>query len=317
MSLRLSTHWIWDSWSVDDDDGTHHLFFLKAPRSLGRPDLRHPAATVGHAVSTDWVNWRTVADALTPAPSPAWDDLAIWTGSIVRGPTGRWHLFYTGPRRSENGLVQRIGRADSDDLYTWQRLGDKPLVEADPRWYEKLDLDTWPDEAWRDPWVFRDPDGDGWHMLITARAADGDPRSRGVIGHARSADLADWEVLPPLTAPGGFGHLEVPQVAVVAGRPLLVFCCRPDEYAAERRAATPEPGVWTVPGAGLLGPFDVAHDARRYPDPSVYAARLIQREGGNWALLGFRYEVDGEFVGDIISPVDVTLDADGTLRPVA
>ena len=31
-------------------------------------------------------------------------------------------------------------------------------------------------DTWRDPWVFPDPAGDGWHMLITARAAAGPVR---------------------------------------------------------------------------------------------------------------------------------------------
>ena len=52
-------------------------------------------------------------------------------------------------------------------------FGADPLLEADPRWYEKYDGTAWFDEAWRDPWVFADPGGDGWHMLITARAGGG------------------------------------------------------------------------------------------------------------------------------------------------
>ena len=62
-------------------------------------------------------------------------------------------------------------------------------------------------------------------MLITARVPDGDPYGRGVIGHARSADLEAWEVGPPLASPRGFGHLEVPRVADIDGRPMLMFSC--------------------------------------------------------------------------------------------
>ena len=84
-----------------------------------------------------------------------------------------------------------------------------------------------PDGAWRDPWVLADPDGDGWHMLVTARACDGPADQRGVIGHARSHDLVHWQAQPPADRrPGeGFGYLEVPQVEVVGGRPVLVFSC--------------------------------------------------------------------------------------------
>ena len=43
-------------------------------------------------------------------------------------------------------------------------------------------------------------------MLITAWANHGLATGRGVIGHARSADLLSWTVGPPLTEPAGYGH---------------------------------------------------------------------------------------------------------------
>ena len=73
--LDLPDHWVWDYWGADDG-ARRHLFFLKAPRSLGDPDLRHRNASVGHAVSEDLQTWSPVADALLPAPSPAFDDPA-------------------------------------------------------------------------------------------------------------------------------------------------------------------------------------------------------------------------------------------------
>ena len=234
MPLRLPDHWVWDSWLVEDG-AYYHLFFLRASRALHDPLRRHRRASVGHAVSSDLRNWQLLPDALVHADSPAWDDLATWTGSAVQDPAGGWRLFYTGLSHAEHGLVQRIGVAVSDDLLIWRRVSDKPLLEADSRWYEKLDRVGWLEEAWRDPFVFADPDGDGWHMLITARVPHDGPTARGVIGHARSADLVGWEIQPPLSEPAGFGQLEVPQVAMVDGQPLLVFSCWPDRMDSERR----------------------------------------------------------------------------------
>ena len=34
------------------------------------------------------------------------------------------------------GRVQRIGMAVSDDLHTWVRDHESPILEADGRWYE-------------------------------------------------------------------------------------------------------------------------------------------------------------------------------------
>ena len=199
--LRLEDHWVWDSWHVQDENGLRHVFFLRASRALLDPDRRHHRASIGHAVSKDLRSWQLVADALVPADGPSWDDLATWTGSTVRGPDDRWYCFYTGVSRAEQGLVQRIGLATSDDLLIWHRWGTRPLLEPDPRWYERLDLAHWHEQAWRDPWVYPDQSGDGWHMLITARSNNGPAGKRGVIGHARSADLLTWTVQPPLSQP--------------------------------------------------------------------------------------------------------------------
>lgn len=302
--LHLPDHWVWDSWYVTDDDGLHHVFFLRASRALIDPDRRHKRASIGHAVSADLRDWRLVADALVPADAPAWDDLATWTGSVVRGPDGRWRMFYTGVSRGEAGLVQRIGLATSADLITWERHGGKPLLEADPAWYERLDSHDWHEEAWRDPWVFADPGGDGWHMLITARANHGPAGGRGVIGHARSDDLTHWEIRPPLSAPAGFGHLEVPQAEVVDGQPLLLFC-----------TDKPEPGVWAVPGSSLTGPWDTAR-ATAVGCPGVYAPRLVRDPVSGWQLIGFVAGGAAGFTGVLADPVPVRYTPAHGLQPV-
>jgi beta-fructofuranosidase len=308
--LRRPGQWVWDSWPVDDGPD-HHLFYLQAPRE-GHPDDRHWRASIGHAVSPDYETWTVLPDALGPAAAPAWDDLAIWTGSVVRGPSGRWHLFYSAVSKGEQGRIQRIGRADSDDLITWRRAGPGAAVRADPRWYETLDPDMWHEEAWRDPFVFADPAGDGWHMLVTGRVRAGGRLERGVIGHARSADLETWEVRPPLTRPAGFGQLEVSHVARVDGRWVLLFCCLAADLDERRRARTPDTGMWSAPAASPLGPFDL-ENAHPFEDPSLYAAHLVPLGGGRAGLLGFRYRQDGDFVGVIPDPTPVRLTAAGVI----
>ncbi len=301
MALRLEDRWVWDMWLADDGE-RHHAFYLQADRALGDHHLRHWNVSIGHAVSTDLVDWEVQPDALQPGPAGSWDDAATWTGCVVRR-NGTWWMFYTGASTRDDALVQRIGAATSTDLVTWERHPANPLVEADPRWYEKLDLDAWHDEAWRDPWVVRDEGG--WHMLITARRREGDAEDRGVIGYARSADLAAWEVGPPVSAPGGFGQLEVPQSATVDGAPLLLFSADPAHVSDTRRATastTLEAGTYVARGTSEIGPFDVA-GARLLPYPGLYSCRLVQRRTGAWALLGFVNEVNGEFAGEISDPL--------------
>jgi len=305
VALTLPDDWVWDLW-IADTGVDYHLFYLTAPRRL-MPDDRHRGARIGHAVSTDLTTWTYIGEALAPEEGPAFDDLATWTGSTVQDDSGLWHTFYTGLSRAEDGMVQRIGVATSRDLRTWAKSGRDPVVVSDGRWYHQWSPGGEP-EAWRDPWVVRDPDGAGWHMIITATARHGHPSDRGVLGHAWSPDLVDWEVRPPLSDPGsGFGQLEVPQVCVIDGRQVLLFNCLGSHLSDHRRAAATPGGVWALPAERLLGPHMVSR-ATRLTDESLYVAKLVQRRDGEWVVLAFVNEdEDGQFVGAITDPIPVPL----------
>ncbi|GMA94957.1 hypothetical protein GCM10025881_17810 [Pseudolysinimonas kribbensis] len=198
-------------------------------------------------------------------------------------------MFYTGsrfPSPSDDANIESIVAASSRDLHDWDTASGAAL-EADPRWYELLGSGTWHEQAWRDPWVVADPRG-GWHMLLTARAAEGaDERDRGVIGHAVSEDLLRWEARPPLSRPGsGFAHLEVVQWVLVEGRPVVVFSCDAEHLAGERAADGARGGVWAVP-AGEIGTEIGVESATLLTDESIYAGRIARSRSGEWVLLGF------------------------------
>ena len=299
--LALPDSWVWDLWTVDDGE-TYHLFFLYASRALRDPDARHLRASIGHATSPDLVIWSRVEDALVHGDAPAFDDLVTWTGSVVHHPDGTWFLFYTGGTRSPEGVVQSIGYATSPDLMAWTKSQANPVLRADPSLYETLVDGAWSDEAFRDPYVFADPDGNGWHMLITARANHGDPDDRGVIGHATSHDLRTWALQPPLSAPGeGFAQLEVMQV-VDTDPPTLVFSCLPSERSTSADPVS-DAGIWTTTGASMIGPFDL-RNARPVTGSSLYSGRLVRRrDSGEWALLAFQHDETSSVFGTIIDPV--------------
>ena len=312
--LTLADAWVWDSWIADDGD-RYHLFFLKAPRALADPALRHTAATIGHATSTDLTNWEVHEDALLPA-AKRWDDLALWTGSVLRGDDGIWRLYYTALSSTPgHGMRdQRIGMAESDDLSVWRRVGERPMIDPDTRWYRTLDEDPAASETWRDPFVFADPGGNGWHMLITARAKDAPRLYDGILGHARSADMREWELQPPLTEPAGFGQLEVPQVRVVDGRPVLVFTCHPEEQSPEQIARFGPHSTWYVLGDSVTGPWDIGAARPFEGEPKLFAAPLVQRRDGTWAFVGFRnQEPEGILSFEILDPIPVALTG-GALR---
>lgn len=313
MGFNLADHWVWDFWLADDGE-QHHLFYLHAPKSLGHPDLRHRNAKIGHATSTDLRNWTNHGRAFEPGLPGSFDGSATWTGSVVRGPDRLWRMFYTGSRflsADSNANIETIGVATSPDLFTWTKQPG-PICSADPQWYETLGTSSWPEEAWRDPWVFWKPADQLWHMLVTARGKDGTEPDRGVMAHATSSDLKSWTARPPLSATGsGFAHLEVFQVVTVDGRNHLVFCCDSAKLVGARAGQIG--GVWSLPVGDMPGPVDF-RQSRLLVDERLYAGRIaIDRQGAPWLLAFRNVSAADEFVGGVSDPIRVVTDQDGYL----
>lgn len=315
--LKLANKWIWDFWFARDDARTH-IFYLQADKSLKVEQFRHWNVSVGHAVSQDLRHWEILPDAISPGQTVLWDNFTTWTGSIIKH-AGLWYLFYTGSTRRERGYIQRIGYATSKDLLNWERIGSTPLMEADPQWYEKLDFAAWHDEAWRDPYLFRDPKTGLFHAYITARVKDGPADGRGVIAHATSPNLHQWKIQEPVTQPGEFGDMEVPQLVPIQGRYYLLFSTSAGHHSQARRART---GITPVTGTHYLvsdspdGPFRYLTDDFLVGDEvgTLYSGKLIQGADGGWSFMAFlNFDTSGEFVGEISDPMPVTIAEDGRL----
>ncbi|WP_299908520.1 levansucrase [uncultured Paracoccus sp.] len=319
MTIKLENDWIWDSWYVHDGDRWHG-YFLKAPKSLGDPQLRHFNATQGHAVSDDLVNWTHLGTSLTPASSPAWDDFTTWTGSVTRGDDGQWHLFYTGTSRADEGLYQRIGHAVSDDLHNWTRVGDGLALDLTGPGAEAYEAEHakgfWHDRAMRDPWVMRDPEGAGWLMYFTARVPGvAEANAGGAIGFATSPDLMTWTLQPPVFA-GDYGQLEVPQVFEVGGQWYCLFCTAAEHFSKDRAAATPGgpvTGNHYLIGDGPRGPWSVADGFLDGALPCRrYAARIVDTDQG-LRILGFADHTPEGFGGYVMDPEPVLIGRNGLL----
>ena len=243
MVLAIKDKWIWDFWLTQKGDDWH-IYFLQADKSLIDPELRHRNVTQAHAVSKDLVNWTHLGTCLTPSKAPAFDDWTTWTGSTLQGPDGVWHLFYTGTTHSDGGMKQRIGHATSDDMHSWQRVGDGLCLDISGPDYEEYTPGHWHDRAMRDPWVMRDPKGDGWLMYFTARVpGDAEPNAGGSIGFATSPDLYTWTIQPPVFRGGAFGQMEVPQVFEHDGHWYCLFCTSGFQWSEAYKKSNPQSPV--------------------------------------------------------------------------
>ncbi|MDL5351439.1 glycoside hydrolase family 68 protein [Microbacterium sp. zg-YB36] len=302
MTFSLDSYWVWDFW-IADDGGTFHLFYLHAPKSLKDPELRHRNARIGHATSTDLIDWTDHGEVLGPGPAGSFDETATWTGSVIRGNDGIWRMFYTGasfPSADSSVNTECIGIATSQDLSTWTKR-ESFVLRADIAHYEKLGESPWPEEAWRDPWVFRDPAGHGWHMLITARAKDSGVTNGGVVGHAWSADLDSWAVRPPVgPRANDFPHLEVLQIAEVGSQSILLFCGPRTRVGFERDEVTT--GIWAVPCPDFPRHVQV-DDAELIAAAPHYAGRIVHDRAGVPVLMTFIGSAGSEFLGTISDPM--------------
>jgi len=318
--LRLPDKWVWDFWPVRHNE-QYHLFYLQAPRALGDPTLRHWSATIGHAMSIDCRDWQILPDAIGPGAAGSWDDLATWTGSAI-SHEGQWYMLYTGISRAEQGMVQRIGLAMSNDLVNWSKYDHNPVLEADPRWYVTLGHGRWRDQAWRDPWVFHHPADPGFHALITARSLWGPPDGAGVLAQARSSNLIDWEVLHPLTEPGDFAQVEVAQLVRMDGHYTILFSCNAADHSAarvDRLGLSGRAGTFTLSAKDFAGPYQssrgpVSGDGGTLG--TLYAGKLLELVPGQYSFMAFRGDGDREFLGEITEPLAVERDGEGGISVV-
>ena len=317
--LRLPDDWVWDSWIAQDGE-TYHLYYLKAPRALEDPTLRHARATIGHATSSDLMDWADLGTTLAPS-ADGWDDLALWTGSTVRGrrrqladvlhrAEHRPRARPARPAHRRRGVRRPAHVARRHDAAGAVR---RPALVQDARRGPGTASETW-----RDPFVFRDPDGDGWHMLVTARCKGAERYDDGVLAHARSGR--------PRVLGGA---------AAGVRRPVRLRADRGAAGARRRRAAgagvhlpprgaerarKAEHGLWCTwsvagePGGSLLGPWDFSRAVPFRAEPTLFAAPLVRQRDGGWALVGFRnQEPEGILSFEIIDPMPVHV-VDGGLQ---
>lgn len=168
----------WDRDRVADPDirhidGQYHILYDGAG-----PD--HWA--VGHATSTDLVNWQKDPDnpVLETGRDDSWDCFRVVDPGIVE-QDGTYYMLYSGKR----GTHQQIGLATSSDWTGWQKHENNPLLRYGPNghWNQGSVANA---EIRRNSGVY--------HLLYQGGYSPGGREIQ--IGHARSEDLLNWTLDP-------------------------------------------------------------------------------------------------------------------------
>ncbi|MBK3574555.1 mucin-1 [Streptomyces sp. MBT65] len=251
-----------------DDDGTYTVLHLQGPWTSEFDHLRMETS-YGRATSTDLVAWRPEGTAFGNGLPGRFDQQAVWTMHPVRQGAGS-AMFYTGVSGLTDGgwPLQSVGLAYSDrtDGTGWRRHGTGPVAEADDRWYR-----TGERMGWRDPFVVRDDESDGWVMVVCAADASLPVEASGCVGWATSDDLEHWTVHPPLISPGDVDELECPVLERLDDESWLLIGSLGATRGFEAWTAPRLRGPWTR--RGPLGPT------------GSYAPRVITAPDGSRVVL--------------------------------
>ena len=317
---RPPGQYVWDTWFAQVQ-GRLHAFFLQASREAcgGDPERRHDLSSIGHVVrSPRGFEPCGPQPALQAAPAPAWDDLALWTGSVVEAaPFSPFALFYTARGRADTPVAtpherqrpQQIGVAYSDDLVAWRRSprSARGPVIGNPGAAAGLD-----GVAWRDPYVLRE--GACFHAFICARLAphEATEDAGGALVHVAGASPEEWGEPRVLVASLDFYQMEVPQVfwrrSARSQRFYLLFSAQTQDCSARRRGRLPtqecRTGTYWMASEELpLGfpGFPPLRESARLLAPGLYSGKLVNPETEETPLLfGFPWPSPGEpFVGGI------------------
>ena len=204
-----------------EKDGVMHIFYIR--HFIGYSWAERYSDALGHAWSTDLINWNYSQPVVTIAPDGP-DTFQVWAPAVIEH-NGKYYMYYTGVN---DEFAQSICLAISEDLFTWEKYDGNPVVlpgEWSP-WRE----DKW--SACRDPMIISDGKGT-WYMYYCAQQrtdngqmydqpTDGthpnncpiftDIPVKNVVAVASSRDLFNWKDEGFLELPGVVNPPESPYV---------------------------------------------------------------------------------------------------------
>ncbi|CAC9976198.1 glycoside hydrolase family protein [Flavobacterium panici] len=281
----------WEIGDVDvfiDEKGMHHLFHLIIPNH----------DYIAHAVSKDGLSWKRVKNALFVGDPGEWDDDMLWTMHVSkRSDKKGYEMYYTGLKRQDKGIEQKVGRAVSADLIHWEKENFEGLpFKSEAPHYESFSNNPREWISFRDPFKYTYEGED--YLLICARSASGPIYRRGCIGVAKR-EKEGFVLQKPLHFPYVYDDVECPCVIEIKGTHYLLGSIREDVKVR----------YWSAPE--FKGEYCAFHNNVLLPQGN-YAARVV-KDGAHFLVYNF-YFADGNVNTHRVIPPPKELDIDKSGR---
>ena len=253
-----------DGWVGDTipfaHDGKFYIYYLHDERKGNTQDEYGYRTSWNLLITEDGVN---IKDCKVVLPVGEYDDAdyACYTGSVIEGNDGNFHMFYTAqnnynPKYHRDGKpLQYVAHAISTDLINWEKLPELTFG-ADESIYEPFD--------WRDPFVFYNEEEKCFDMLLAARLRGASEKNGGCVGLCRSYDLLHWEAKEPFYNPESYMTHECPDLFKLGNKWYLVYSTFSEKFVTHYRMSDKLSGPWT-------SPIEDTFDGRAF-----YAAKTAQ-----------------------------------------
>jgi len=281
-------------WEIGDvdviwDGKLFHLFHLIIPNH----------DYIAHAVSSDGINWSRVRNAMYVGEPGEWDDDMLWTmHTHWCDESKRWEMFYTGLRMGENGSIQRIGKAWSEDLYYWHKEHKAPFpLESKGPQYEDAQNNPRSWVSFRDPFFFTE-EGEQY-LLMAARSGEGHYSRRGCTGLMQKHG-DHWLLQEPLHRPLVYDDMECPSLVKLEDEYYLIASIREDRKVR----------YWT--SMELKGAYRSFYDNVLMPQGN-FAARPVFIDGRLLVYTFYFLNNDASDKRALVPPREICRDKNGML----
>ena len=260
------------------DQGVFHLFYMR--HDTWEPDDA-TEIDIGHAISTDLVNW-TQLDSVMAVQPGTWDSSHVWAPTIIKRDD-TWYMYYAGVGDVPYpwAWYQQIGVATSTDLVNWTRYPE-PVYGGNQVPWAFADSSQFDGAQFRDPFVMEDPDSAGQYLMyyVTEPAS---ARGQLIVGVARGdGGLSPWQDVGPLWCTDSahyWGWCESPHVVQHDGLWYL-FATTPSGHPIGFRVAS-SPVADSSDWAGKYRLYDFAGGSTRNSD-AWFASEVLSFDGHDY-----------------------------------